>query len=112
MEWKKVFKGFTILLLVYIVVWLFFSYSSRVIPCGEVCIPERPLVHPFLAKISMVTIYILTGPTLVILFPILKFIEPSFGTEISYFFTFIIWILYFLVFRYIYLFIKKFKKKL
>jgi len=109
---KKLFKKITIyqiigiLFLIYLVVGLFALYSARTIPCGEACTPERPLIHPFFAKISTVLVIILVGPTLPILLPILKLIgiETSSGIEIIiiYFSTFVIWIFYLLILNLIY----------
>jgi len=110
MKLKLICKIIVTLFLVYLIVGLFALYAGRTVQ--DTIIPERPFIHPFLVKIAMVLIVILVGPTLLILFPILKLmgIETTYrtGTIVIYFFTSIIWILYFLILRLIYLFTKKF----
>ena len=115
MKRRTICKSIAILFLIYLMVGSFALYASRPVPCGEVCIPERSAIHPFLQKIAIVALYILVGPTLLVLIPTLKLIgiESSSGIEILivYFFSFVIWIPYFLVLWSIYLLKKSIFKK-
>jgi len=108
---KTMYRNIIILFLIYLVVGSFALYAIRPVPCGEVCIPERPFIHPFLAKIAVIPIMILVVPTLPILIPILKLmnieeINKIGGIIILYFSSFIIWIFYYLILNFIYKFIK------
>ena|SRR3989344_2898072 len=109
MRLKRRYLAFAILFLIYVNSWIFIQYSNRVLPCGDTCIPERPFAHPFLQQTSMIIVYVLVGPTLLVIFPLLKFMESTSvndATAWAVFMSFIVWIIYFYICRTIYLFIK------